>query len=78
MGQKVRQDWATSLAAVHGLMNLLEEEWAEADENTQQERIASVGAYSVITFHGSFRGLGVFLTDLQGLRKYLTETKELG
>lgn len=78
MGQDVRQDWAIPLAAMHGLMNLLEEEWLESDDLVHQEIIASVGAYSVIAFCGSFRGPEVFLTDLHGLRKYLTETKELG
>lgn len=78
MGQDVRQDWAIPLSAMHGLMKALEEEWAGAAEETIQEQIASLGAFSVITFCGSFRGPEVFLTDLHGLRKYLEETKALG
>jgi hypothetical protein len=77
MGQEVRQDWAIPLAAMHGLMQILEGEWAEAADDSVQEQIASLGAFSVIAFCGSFRGPEVFLTDLQGLQKYLEETKTL-
>lgn len=77
MGQDVRQDWAIPLAAMHGLMRFLEEEWSEAAEDMVQEQVATLGAFSVIAFCGSFRGSEVFLTDLHGLRKYLEETKTL-
>lgn len=74
MGQDVRQDWAIPLPAMHGLMNRLEEEWRGTMEGEviQRELIASIAAYSVVAFCGSFQGPEVFLTDLRGLRKYLT------
>lgn len=78
MGQDVRQDWAIPLSAMLGLFQVLEEEWAdtsEADLGTL-ERLASIGAYSIIAFCGSFRGSEVFLTDLHGLRKHLEASKE--
>jgi len=78
MGQDVRQDWAIPLQALHGLLNLLEEEWNSADQLKQKEQVVSLGAFFVIAFCGSFRGPVVFLTDLGGLHKYLRETIELG
>jgi hypothetical protein len=79
MGQDVRQDWAIPLPTMHGLMNRLEEEWRGTMEGEviQRELIASIAAYSVVAFCGSFRGPEVFLTDLGGLRKYLDETQRL-
>lgn len=76
MGQDVRQDWAITLQAMHGLQQLLEDEWAETQDHLQRETIVSIGAYSLIAFCGSFRGAEVFLTDLQGLRKYIKEDPE--
>jgi hypothetical protein len=75
MGQDVCQDWAIPLGAMHELMKVLETEWQGAVDQGDQQRelIASIGAYSLVAFGGSFRGPEVFLTDLQGLRKYLGE-----
>jgi len=78
MGQDVRQDWAIPLPAMHGLMQLLEDEWAVATTLSHREQIASLGAFSIIAFCSSFHGPEVFLTDLHGLRKYLGETRALG
>jgi hypothetical protein len=76
MGQDVRQDWAIPLPAMHGLMRVLDDEWLCATEHEHRERLTSIGAYSLIAFCGSFRGPEVFLTDLHGLRKYLSECNE--
>jgi hypothetical protein len=73
MGQEVRQDWAIPLPAMHALIGILEQEWATATELKDRSLIASIGAYSLIAFCGSFRGNEVFLTDLHGLRKYCSE-----
>lgn len=73
MGQDLRQDWAILLPAAHALMNILEDEWDSPVDGKQREQLASIGAYSLIAFCGSFRGPEVFLTDLHGLRKYLHE-----
>jgi len=70
MGQDVRQDWAIPLPAMHALVELLEKDWAEATTARERNLVASIGAYSLIAFCGSFRGNEVFLTDLHGLRKY--------
>lgn len=70
MGQEVRQDWAIPLPAMHALVDLLEKEWAEATRVLEKTLLASIAAYSLIAFCGSFRGNEVFLTDLYGLRKY--------
>jgi len=78
MGQDVRQDWAIPLPALHGLMDLLEEEWQLAADFQAQEQVASLGAFALIAFCGSFRGSEVFLTDLHGLRKMMKDTKKLG
>jgi len=77
MGQDVRQDWAFPLGAMLGLFQVLEEEWTETEERdlAVQSRVASIGAYSIIAFCGSFRGAEVFLVDLHGLRKHLEETQ---
>jgi hypothetical protein len=78
MGQDVCQDWAIPLPAMHALLNILEREWVQADGATACERIASLGAFAVIGFCGSFRGSEIFLTDLFGLRKFLKDTERLG
>jgi hypothetical protein len=80
MGQDVRQDWAIPLAAMQGLFQVLEEEWVETEGANlhAQSRLASIGAYAIIAFCGSFRGSEVFLTDLHGLRKHLADTQESG
>jgi hypothetical protein len=78
MGQDVRQDWAIPLPALHGLMDLLEEEWQLATDCQVQEQVASLGAFALIAFCGSFRGSEVFLTDLHGLRKMMEDTQRLG
>jgi hypothetical protein len=77
MGQDVRQDWAIPLSAMLGLFQVLEDEWSELSEEdfTTKVCLASIGAYSIIAFCGSFRGSEVFLTDLHGLRKHLEETQ---
>jgi hypothetical protein len=71
MGQEVRQDRAISLPVMHALLQLLDREWHSADDPHQRLCLASIGAYSVICFCGSFRGPEGFLVDLYGLRKYL-------
>jgi len=73
MGQDVRQDWAIPVEAIHALMRALEREWSRTLDWSGQHQLASVGAYTVIAFCGSFRGNEVFLTDLFGLMKYLRE-----
>ena len=76
MGQITRQDLAISLDVMHALMNLLEDEWEKAEGPKARHWIASVGAFSVIGFCGSFRGPEVFLVDLHGLKKYSEERIE--
>jgi hypothetical protein len=78
MGQEVRQDWAIPLAAMHGLLDLLEDEWTRTTDPLVQEQVASLGAFAVIAFCGSFRGSETLMTDLHGLRKGMEETKRLG
>jgi len=78
MGQEVRQDWAIPLPVLHGLMDLLEEEWRLGADFQAQEQAASLGAFALIAFCGSFRGSEVFLTDLHGLRRMMEDTKKLG
>jgi len=75
MGQEVRQDWAIPLPVLHGLMEVLEDEWSKATQHKEKELVASLGAYALIAFCGSFRGSEVFLTDLHGLRHGLEETR---
>jgi hypothetical protein len=72
MGQEVRQDWALPLPVLQNLLELLEDEWYSADDWNTRHRIACAGSFSVIAFCGSFRGNEVFLMDLYGLSKYLT------
>jgi len=62
---------------MHGLMELLEDEWARSTDTLVQEQVASLGAFALIAFCGSFRGSEVFMTDLHGLRKGMEETKRL-
>ncbi len=76
MGQDVRQDWAIPLPAMHCLISYLEDEWKSPIDARHQSLVASVAAYALIAFCGSFRGPEVFLTDLHGLRKYLHEDEE--
>jgi hypothetical protein len=59
-------------------MDLLEEEWRLAADFQVQEQVASLGAFALIAFCGSFRGSEVFLMDLHGLRKMMEDTKKLG
>ena len=73
MGQIVKQDRAISLELMHEFLQLLEGEWDAAQELKIRSLIASIGAYSVIAFCGSFRGPEVFLVDLYGLIKYAEE-----
>jgi hypothetical protein len=54
-------------------MDTLEKEWAETVDLKELSLLASIGAYSLIAFCGSFQGNEVFLTDLHGLRKYCME-----
>jgi hypothetical protein len=58
-------------------MELLEDEWSQAVDFKAQEYAASLGAFALIAFCGSFRGSEVFLTDLHGLRKCIEDTKRL-
>ncbi len=73
MGQEVHQDWAIPLPVMHALMDCLDWEWNETKDPMIRLLVASVGAYSIIAFCGSFRGSEVFLVDLHGLRKYLLD-----
>jgi hypothetical protein len=73
MGQVVKQDRAVSLDLMHALMERLECEWSSAEDIRSKKVIASIGAYALIAFCGSFRGPEVFLVDLFGLRKYVEE-----
>jgi hypothetical protein len=73
MGQDVHQDWAIPVKAIHALLGALDREWLRAQDWVERHRIASVGAYIVVAFCGSFRGNEVFLTDLFSLEKYLRE-----
>jgi hypothetical protein len=76
MGQEVRQDWAIPLPVMHVLMKCLDHEWSEAVDRDARILVASIGAYAIIAFCGSFRGSEVFLVDLHGLRKYLFNQDE--
>jgi len=69
MGQIVRQDRALSLEVLHQLLENLEQEWASSDAATRGQ-VASLGAFCLIAFCGSFRGPEMFLVDLFGLHKY--------
>jgi len=73
MGQDVRQDWAITLHAMHGLMDTLEREWTKAGFQEQHQHAALAGAFAIIVFCGSFQGNEVFLTDLYGLNIHLGE-----
>jgi hypothetical protein len=70
MGQIVKQDHAISLGLMHTLCQVLEREWESADTHSQRSQVASLGAWAVICFCGSFRGPEMFLVDLFGLAKY--------
>jgi hypothetical protein len=78
MGQDVRQDWAITLPTMGALLDRLEREWVATNEQDlcQRDIVASIGAFSLIAFCGSFRGNEVFLTDLHGLRKYYKELEK--
>jgi hypothetical protein len=73
MDQDVWQDWAIPLPVMTALMDSFELDWASTESLDQKNMIASVATYAVVAFCGSFRGNEVFLTDLQGLQKYLHE-----
>lgn len=76
MGQIVCQDRAISLELMHALVELLESEWRRASDTKDsrgQDVVASVAAYCLIAFCGSFRGSEVFQVDLHGLIKYAQE-----
>jgi hypothetical protein len=75
MGQEVRQDRAVSLLVMHELMAIWGREWTSTTDPHQKLRLASLAAYCVICFCGSFRGPEVFLVDLFGLRKYLASPR---
>jgi hypothetical protein len=70
MGQIVKQDRAVSLGLMHALCQLFEDEWLQADNLLARSRTASLAAWSVICFCGSFRGPEMFLVDMHGLAKY--------
>jgi hypothetical protein len=55
---------------MHALCQDLDSEWNQADSLPLRSRVASLGAWAVICFCGSFRGPGMFLIDLFGLAKY--------
>ncbi len=76
MSQAVRQDWAIPLPVMHALMKCLDREWSKAIDQEACILVASVGAYAIIAFYGSFRGSKVFLIDLHGLQKYLFNRDE--
>ncbi len=78
MGQIVKQDMAISLPVMHALMKSFEEDWSRATRLSDKHHIARLAAFSVTAICGSFRGPEVFLVDLFGLRKYLTEVKVSG
>jgi hypothetical protein len=54
MGQDIRQYWAITLRAMHGLMDILEEEWAASMEWVQKHNVGVGGSHSIIAFYGSF------------------------
>ena len=70
MGQEVQQDHAISLPLMHALMQLFNTEWTKAPTHEHRYHVAALGAYSVICFCGSFRGLEGFLVVLHGLHEY--------
>ncbi len=76
IGQDARQNWAITLDAMHAPTQDLEKERGIVENLHRQHMIASVGAYSVIAYGGSFWGNEVFLTDLYGLCKYLRELED--
>jgi hypothetical protein len=78
MGQIVRQDRAVSLEVMHAFQTMMEEEWLSATSLKDKSTVASLGAYSLIAFCGSFRGPEVFLVDLHGLMKYMKEEPNHG
>jgi hypothetical protein len=53
------------------LLTIFEEEWSTITTRDARFSIASLAAYCVVCFCGSFRGSEVFLVDLFGLRKYM-------
>jgi hypothetical protein len=78
MGQDLRQDWAIPLPAMLGLQQVLEEEWHTTEDAQLKSQIASIGAFALVAFCGSFRGAEVFLMDLHGLRTHMGETQRQG
>jgi hypothetical protein len=75
MGQVVKQDRAISLSLMHALCQILEREWEGAETLRQRSMVASLGAWAVICFCGSFRGPEMSLVDLFGLIKYASEDR---
>jgi hypothetical protein len=77
MGQIICQDRAISLDLLHAFVDMLEEEWDQAgNDPRRRDAVASLGAYAIIAFCGSFRGSEVFQVDLHGLLKYADEDLE--
>jgi len=60
MGQDIWQDWAIPLGAMHGLMAILEEEFAHVGNARHSNFLASLGAYALIAFCGSSRAQNPF------------------
>ncbi len=77
MGQDVRQNWAITLATMHELLSLLDQEWRAPQNSAHQELVASIGAFSVIAFCASFRGSEAFMVDLRGLIKHQQELLQM-
>jgi len=73
MGQDVHRDWVIPVDTIHALMRMLDREWDRARDWVHWHLLATVGAYIIIAFCGSFHGNEVFFTDLYGLAKYLRE-----
>jgi hypothetical protein len=74
IGQDVRLNCSIPLAAL--LMSALEDEYQltiKARDNKYRSLVASIGAFSLIAYCGSFQGPEVFLVDLHGLGKFLYE-----
>lgn len=69
MGQEVHQDLALSIKVALALLSILENQWAEA-EKQQQDDIAFLGSYVCITYGGCLQGNELSHADLHRLLKY--------